>query len=240
MPRARAAFDALVADVGVAVVDLVQNVVEVAVVVKVGEGPALFQQLRDLVLDVVAGDVADLVAAHPLALGPVADAGHAAGHVHAAGVGADADVLVPGFFAGFFQDAGEEVGGVAFGRVFQLLLGHDGEGQLCQIVAAHVLDVRMTDHVDGGVGAVAPEALAAADGDLFHSGNLLRMGEWNGGECKSNVVVNRCTCIIALPGPGVKGECSICEKLLKIPAANRQSAPGGPPCAGGQKTLYLD
>ena len=36
----QAGLDAFMADVGVAVVDLIQNVVEVAVVVQVGEGPA--------------------------------------------------------------------------------------------------------------------------------------------------------------------------------------------------------
>src|SRR5699024_3069280 len=77
----QAAFDPFVADVSVAVVDLVQNIVEVAVVIEVGEGPALFQQLGNLVFDVVAGDIADLIAVHLLELGPRADGVHTAGDV---------------------------------------------------------------------------------------------------------------------------------------------------------------
>ena len=54
--------------------------------------------------------------------------------VHAACVGADPDVLVPSFLAGLLQDAGGKVGRKAFGGVLELLLCHDGKGQLCQII----------------------------------------------------------------------------------------------------------
>ena len=157
------------ADVDIAVVDLVQNIVEIAVVVEVGEGPAILQQLRDLILDVIAGHITDLIAAHAVAFCPLADAVHAAIDVHAACVGADLDVLVPGFLAGLLQDAGGEVGHKALGGVLELLLCHDGKGQLCQIITAHILDIGIADHVDGRVRAVAPEALATADCNFLHS-----------------------------------------------------------------------
>ena len=152
------------ADVDIAVVDLVQNIVEIAVVVEVGEGPAILQQLRDLILDVIAGHITDLIAAHAVAFCPLADAVHAA-----IDVGADLDVLVPGFLAGLLQDAGGEVGRKALGGVLELLLCHDGKGQLCQIITAHILDIGIADHVDGRVRAVAPEALATADCNFLHS-----------------------------------------------------------------------
>ena len=165
----QAAFDALMTDVDVAVVDLVQNVVEIAVVVEIGEGPAILQQLRDLILDVIAGHITDLVAAHAVAFCPLADAVHAAVDVHAACVGADPDVLVPGLLAGLLQDTGGKVGRKALGGILELLLCHDGKGQLCQIITAHILDIGIADHVDGGVRAVAPEALATADCNFLHS-----------------------------------------------------------------------
>ena len=153
------------ADVDIAVVDLVQNIVEIAVVVEVGEGPAILQQLRDLILDVIAGHITDLITAHAVAFCPLADAVHAAIDVHAACVGADLDVLVPGLL----QDAGGEVGRKALGGVLELLLCHDGKSQLCQIITAHILDIGIADHVDGRVRAVAPEALATADCNFLHS-----------------------------------------------------------------------
>ena len=165
----QASLNALMADVDIAVVDLVQNIVEIAVVVEVGEGPAILQQLRDLILDVIAGHITDLIAAHAVAFCPLADAVHAAIDVHAACVGADLDVLVPGFLAGLLQDAGGEVGRKALGGVLELLLCHDGKGQLCQIITAHILDIGIADHVDGRVRAVAPEALATADCNFLHS-----------------------------------------------------------------------
>ena len=165
----QASLNALMADVDIAVVDLVQNIVEIAVVVEVGEGPAILQQLRDLILDVIAGHITDLIAAHVVAFCPLADAVHAAIDVHAACVGADLDVLVPGFLAGLLQDAGGEVGRKALGGVLELLLCHDGKGQLCQIITAHILDIGIADHVDGRVRAVAPEALATADCNFLHS-----------------------------------------------------------------------
>ena len=165
----QASLNALMADVDIAVIDLVQNIVEIAVVVEVGEGPAILQQLRDLILDVIAGHITDLITAHAVAFCPLADAVHAAIDVHAACVGADLDVLVPGFLAGLLQDAGGEVGRKALGGVLELLLCHDGKGQLCQIITAHILDIGIADHVDGRVRAVAPEALATADCNFLHS-----------------------------------------------------------------------
>ena len=164
----QAGLNALMADVCVAVVDVLDHFVEVAVVVKVGESPAILQQLGDLVLDGVAGHIADLVTGHVLAFGPLLDGIHAAGNIHAACVGADTNVLVPGFLTGGLENAGGEVGCEALGRVFQLLLSHDGERQLCQVVAAHVLNVTLADHVDGRIGTIAPEALATADCYFFH------------------------------------------------------------------------
>src|SRR5699024_1425939 len=119
-------------------------------------------------LDTVAGDVTDLVAAHPCAFGPVLDGVHTAGDVHAARVGADADLLLPGFFARLFEDAGDKIRCKPLRGVLELRLCHDGERQLCEVVAAHVLDVCVSDHVDGRIRAVAPEALAAADCYFFH------------------------------------------------------------------------
>ena len=51
----------------------------------------------------------------------------------------------------------------------QVLHCHDGKGQLCQIITAHILDIGIADHVDGRVRAVAPEALATADCNFLHS-----------------------------------------------------------------------
>ena len=113
------------ADVGVAVVDLVDDLIEIAVIVKVGESPAVFEQLWDLVFNRISGNIADLVAVHVLTFSPFVNGVYASFNVHAARVGADTDMFVPGFFAGLLEDAVKEVRSIAFGGVFDLLLGHD-------------------------------------------------------------------------------------------------------------------
>ena len=91
-----ARLDPLVADVGVAVVNFVGDFGELPLAVQVGERPAVLQKLWDPRLDVVAGDIPDLIPLQPLALGPVSDGVHAALDIHAPGVGNQPDVPLLG------------------------------------------------------------------------------------------------------------------------------------------------
>ena len=161
-PLGQAVHDGLPAEVDVGVHQLILDLIEVAHVVHILELAAVDDHLGDLVQQVVAGDIADLVAVHALLFGHRLQGVHRAGDVHAAGVGDDADLFLVGLFAHHFHQV-NEVPGEACRRILHPLPLHDGQRQLRQVVAGHVVQIAMPDHVDRRVRAIAPESLAAAN-----------------------------------------------------------------------------
>ena len=126
------------------------------------------EQLEDLIQQIVTGDITDLVAVHLLFLGHSLQSVHSAGDIHAAGIGDDADLLFIGLFADLFHQA-DEISGVTGSGILHLLTLHDRQSQLRQIVASHVIQVAVTNHVDSSVRTVAPETLSASNGYFLHS-----------------------------------------------------------------------
>ena len=147
---------------------LVLDLIEIAHIVHIFELAAVSDHLRDLIQQIVTGDITDLVAVHLLFLGHSLQSVHSAGDIHAAGIGNDADLLFIGLFSDLFHQA-DEISGVTGSGILHLLTLHDRQSQLRQIVASHVIQVAVTNHVDSSVRTVAPETLSASNGYFFHS-----------------------------------------------------------------------
>ena len=158
----------LTAVINVGIDQLVLDLVEVAHVVHILELAAFSDNAGDLIQQIVAEDITDLVAMQALLFGHGLQCVHGTGDIHAAGVGDHADLLLIGFLADDLHQA-DEVTGITCGRILHFLPLHDGESQFCQVVAGHIIQISVPDHVDCRIRAVAPEALAAANGDFFHT-----------------------------------------------------------------------
>ena len=96
---------------------------------------------------------------------------HTARNIHAPRIGTNTDFLFPVFLAGLLQNTCYEIRRKPLRRILNLLLRHNGKRQFRQIITAHVLDIRIANHMYRRIRTVTPKALASANCYFFHPCN---------------------------------------------------------------------
>ncbi len=125
------------------------------------------QQIRQPAQQVVAFDDADLEALKTELPRDLEDLRPAGLRVEAAGVGDHPDPLLHQLRQRA-SDEVDEVGGVAGGRIPELLPHHDRERDFGEVVHAEIVDRPPLDEVERRVDTVSPEPLPIGDSNGFH------------------------------------------------------------------------